>query len=321
MQILSGILNKINILVVEFQASDTTNIQAYIAKFNRNQIQLLPVNQSELTPQELTVVLYAGYGVLTKNKDDNTELLEKIKLNTEVYLYTEDTANHTLSFMRKEQLSKHVFSENYLVINQGCIANIQPPTIQSYIKNVYIKQIQWKSLFRIDSLGQQIATAFVKKTKMFFLLGCLSILILNAFIGHNISTKYKDQHKTLVLLRKKLDTEKRMTNQQIQRIQSFKSNLPYNYAWLCDQIASVVPLSIFLTELSIQPPLKSNSIKDKQSVDENRIYISGESSDSKSISQFIEDLEKLSFIKKTQLEKVTSKSNADKLSFLIKIEI
>lgn len=87
-----------------------------------------------------------------------------------------------------------------------------------------------------------------------------------------------------------------------QQILNQLSNEPrFSYAWIADQIASVVPDEIILTELEIQP-LKDRIQENKPvNVEKNKILIKGQSLNPASVTDFTDSIQVLGAFGPVQL--------------------
>ena len=140
-----------------------------------------------------------------------------------------------------------------------------------------------------------------KKVSLPVLLFLIVVLLINFFVQQNIANQLQEQQIRLAQTKRNTAQVEKNLGEKQQILNQLSNEPRFSYAWIADQIASVVPDEIILTELEIQP-LKDRIQENKPvNVEKNKILIKGQSLNPASVTDFTDSIQVLGAFGPVQL--------------------
>ncbi|MNS43826.1 hypothetical protein D3C72_762460 [compost metagenome] len=129
---------------------------------------------------------------------------------------------------------------------------------------------------------------------LFFLL----ILLINFFVfSHYNSKKQLLSSDSITITAKDLDKLKEQVKEKEELLKDQGGDFPYKYAYLADHIASTVPSSVQLDELTINPFDERRSKEQKRKIlEQGKVVIRGTANDIQPVNNWVLKLQELPFI-------------------------
>ena len=327
MGVVRKILNQTHVILIRFNNVDTFSV--CLLKY-KNNILLEKQEDFDITATETSkeqipiIVLLQGYGIITKDCDNNKDIIAKVTADNKSFLWTFDYKGH-ISFVRIEEVDRilqKLKKWQDRVIEIECLANnVDEKTVESRITQISKESFSLRNIIKPAIYSSRLAMLFFQRIKLTVLVLILLILVANTFVSRNLSDLYAQTNAKLTMMQKQHGQISNTEQQKQQAIAGYSKRLAVNAAFACDRIAIVTPDQITLTELYIQPLSKPFESGKELKVYENKIYISGYTSYYSNISEYIANLEKESFIKQLTLTSVAQDSKTALFHFNIHIDL
>ncbi|TDQ21831.1 hypothetical protein [Tenacibaculum caenipelagi] len=230
--------------------------------------------------------------------------------NAEIIIESERIIDIELKHFDK----KEEYKVNGLVLNNSSLLSL------GTVINCYLKSNFYQGEERVSTYKGRI---IFKKGYKVILVVCFLILLINFLVFNTYYKKveqlnnhidlYNNTRTELNLLRSKVSEKENVLSQ-------IKSYVSSNLSRYVDEIVTIVPSSILLSELNYQP--FSSSIKEGKEIKNelSQIKISGSFKNNSDLSGWIDKLERLNWIKAIEKLSIVNTVRGSKFYFSIKIE-
>jgi Tfp pilus assembly protein PilN len=327
MGIINKILNQVNVLSIAFR--DVDNFDTRLIKYKNGKLlsttNNLDINIIETSKEQTPIIIMlSGYGVITKDCETNKDIISRVTSDKEHFSWNFDYQGH-ISFVRKEQvavvLKKLKNSQNKIIKIECLSGGVNQEEIENRIAQICREDISVKNIIHPTTYSSRLAIMLFQKLKLPVLVLVLLILVANVFVSGNVSEIYAQNNLRLTALQKQHGQVSSITQQKQQVIANYNKYLSIKTAFVFDRIALVTPIQITLSELAIQPLARPFELNKYPKLQENKIYITGFTQDYESISEYIDNLENETFIKKLTLTSVEQDNKTGLFTFKINIDI
>lgn len=328
MSVVRKIFNRINVLLVTFSDADSFSVSVLQYRNSKLSAKYEDLNASayaDILKEQIPIaVLLKGYGVITKNCETNKDIIAKVTAEQSHFLWNFDYKGHIL-FIRTEQVDKALGKLQKWqdkIIETACVDdNADERAIESLTAQISSDKFSVRHIAAPTLYGSRMAMMLVQKIKLPVLLFILLLLVANTFVSSNISDTYAQSAARLTAIREQRGQLSSIEQQKQQAIAGYSRRMPAKIASLCDRIALITPQQITLTELHVQPLVKSFEAGKELKLHDNKVHISGYASSYASISEYIADLQKEPFIQKLTLASVAQSAKTSLFAFSIYIDL
>ena len=315
---LRDILPRFNVVVANYESSESFTIVVYQGCYKRGEVEFsLPEIKTEPDKSwdSFPLLLYiCGYGVINKS----TEQAYQVVSDNERFMYTLKS-NGTVCFVRKSQIEPLLEKLGNSLLYTECIDKDED--ILSLSKNYYLSKINLKNLLRPDAVGSQLSIRLYEKIKLLVLITVLVMLLINFAASGSINKRYSETHALLTMLRSEKGRQDEVSKQEQGMLIEFNSGINSGFAYLSDCIGAAVPDSIILQSLVIQPPAKRIEEGKPFKVEASKIIIKGESVRAADISLFVLQLKNINKIRDLIISSVEQNRDGEALGFVIELEL
>lgn len=319
--------NKINILLTNYQSPADFTLSLYTVTIgfkNRylikkeGRFQSSKLQQIECLP---TLLLLTGYGVLHKTREENPEMIERIISGSNTFFYKEKSGE--ISLIRKDQLmhATGLFEKNKIEPCDIDFIKSEPSQedIQLYANDFIKRNITLKALVYPGKSNSLIAQHIYKRIRYYLLTVAFILLTANTFIKYKLEQTCNKQTVELIAIQKQNSKLNSVSMEKKQVLKIFQGNLPWQYSMLCDYLAALVPSEIILQRIGVQPLSKNLANGELPKIIPNTILITGCTSQTETITDFIQKIEKEPYSKKIQLKQMRQNKEDGTFTFMIEI--
>lgn len=271
-------------------------------------------------------IAYAGFGIISKNVEANSEIVQKIKNDTDSFVWDETATE--ITFLRRERIDKVV--EKYqldknIPLAVFCFAGLTPSAFQDAAldrSSACCKDaVNLPTMLKPSQRGSVLCRLIASKFKWPVFAVLLLLLVVNLFADRSIRSEYNSSQVRLGQLEKKRGREDQVAARNKQMFAEFNQKLPFEFSWLCDRAGIVLPEGITLTLIVIQPVKKALENGKKPVVEHNRMIIKGLAPEAEDITYYMSALGKLIRSANVKLTSVERTREADRLDFAISIDL
>lgn len=297
----------------------TTGLQARISNARPENI----VKEAKRMP---LLIAYAGFGIISKNVETNPEIVEKIKSDGGRFIWNETATE--ITFLRRERIEKVVGEyqlDKNIPLAVFCFAGLMPSAFQDAAldrSSAYYKDtVNLPMMLKPSQAGSVLCHLSASKLKLPVFAVLLLLLVVNLFADRSVRAEYNSSQARLGQLEKQRGQEDQAAARNRQMFAEFDKKPPFEYSWLCDRAGIVLPESITLTLMVVQPVKKALENGKKPLLEHNRIIIKGEAPEAEDITYYTNSLGKLIQPANVKLTSMERSREADRLEFSISIDL
>lgn len=166
-----------------------------------------------------------------------------------------------------------------------------------------------------------VVKVLCRRLRLPVLIGLLLLLVGNTFIYDSLKERRANQRSVLSAQEKKQGETQHRSQQRITVINEFSHRLSVRQALLIDRAVSHLPLSITLTELAVQPLLKSLEEGKSPICAAEQLIIKGKTDDAGSVSTLIQGLKSEPLLHAAQLNKLSQNRDNTLIEFEITVTL
>lgn len=335
MGLLKQVLGNLVVLCVRFESTAQFSVLLYVLKVNRKGCHILrqivqpdaKIYKAECTGHWVLIAV-SGHGIITKSTTE-TSIVEKVTSNPDQFAWSvssDEKKNKTISFVRREQL---VSLYKYLSDNHIVWGRIQfAPSVENdasivcnVTKTFYQQELKWRVLLQPTVQSSLVVKVLCRRLRLPVLIGLLLLLVGNTFIYDSLKERRANQRSVLSAQEKKQGETQHRSQQRIAVINEFSHRLSVRQALLIDRAVSHLPLSITLTELAVQPLLKSLEEGKSPICAAEQLVIKGKTDDAGSVSTLIQGLKSEPLLHAAQLNKLSQNRDNALIEFEITVTL
>ena len=254
------------------------------------------------------VLTISGKGVISKIYKENSEELKRITEQPNDFLFASENVGDgmlKLTFLRRnlyDILCEELNIENFTLVEVRIDANNNPEQeARKAAEDFWTSKFSIKEAFAPSIRSSSLLSLVAKKVSLPVLLFLIVVLLINFFVQQNIANQLQEQQIRLAQTKRNTAQVEKNLGEKQQILNQLSNEPRFSYAWIADQIASVVPDEIILTELEIQP-LKDRIQENKPvNVEKNKILIKGQSLNPASVTDFTDSIQVLGAFGPVQL--------------------
>lgn len=333
MNLLVNILKKIHVI---YAIHDGSRFDFHLVEINidKNGVKMnkcfrdIPV--TDITGNKFNaplILIVSGKGVISKNYNENSEELKQITNQPNDFLFACEKMENGLlkvTFLRRklyDALCKELnVGELPLVEVRIDTNNNLDEEARKAAEEFWTSRFSIKEAFTPSMRSSNLLSLIARKISLPVLSVLLAVLLANFFIRQNIAGRLKEQQYLLAQAKKNtVQTEKSLGEKQ-QILDQLANESNYPYAWIADQIASVVSDEIILTELNIQPLVDRVQENKPVKVERNKVVIKGKSTNSTSVAAFVDSIHGIGIFGTVELD-ILNKDKNDNYQFTLNISL
>lgn len=325
----SCILNRVNLLCIDFVDAQQYSIYLYRCRYSKpitisEQIAVSSIDEDKkmIVSAPLIVLIY-GYGIICKDADDTTGIVEKVVSSPTDFVWN-IADDGSISFVRREQpagVLKLIQNIDARVIRTEYALSCTDALRDTILNRYFDRQVTWRNILKPSVDGSLLARLMVKKLRLAILLLLLVLLICNSFISRSINNNYAEIHARYQAARINVGKTSELSRQKRDVINRFSRKLPFAYSVLCDRLALSLPQGVSFTNLLLQPLKKPVEVNAELQISDNKIVIIGLSDTSEQISTYISTLGDLNYPFRITLSSIEQNRDKNLFIFTINIEL
>lgn len=324
MKLLHNILNRVNVLTVEYSTTDSYSLYLTECRWrggaigcgDGEEVADLADVRKKLTAFPV-VVLVAGYGIITRQADTSADIVAKVTAADSYFRWTR--RGNDISFMRKEQLKPLTDALGEIKAKMAAVQCAM--TVKNAAERYYAEQVNLTTLLKPSTTGSAMAQYAAARLKLPVLGLILLALMINTMVSPGVRAEYEIANAELQALRRTIGQADDATRRQREFLTEYSRTLPLRISFLCDRLAAAVPEGITLTSLAVQPPLRSIENNKKTTFAEDAVEIMGEASGAGDVSDYIARLNGLGIASQVRLASMEQDWESGLFGFKIEIEL
>lgn len=257
------------------------------------------------TPIILTI---SGKGIISKNYKENSEELKRITEQPDDFLFASENMGDGIlrvTFLRRhlyESLCKELVVEKLSLVEVRIDANNDPEQeAQKAAEDFWTSEFGVKEAFTPCMRSSCLMSLVAKKILLPVLLFLIVVLLINFFVQQNIGSQLQEQQTLLAQTKRNTAQVEKNLGEKQQLLDQLGNEAKFPYAWIADQVASVVPNEMILTELNIQPLRDRIQNNKPVTTENNKVVIKGRSINPTSVTDFIDSIHGLGVFGAIQL--------------------
>jgi len=330
---MNAIVNKISVISVHYSDLESFSATTYLLKRTKDKVYIIQSLSGFGFPSRgnyITLVIISGYGVVSKTSDGSAEdLISKISNDGETFTfcYSEKNNEKKINFIRNSQLkapNDRLEELKMPVCGFNLLAQKEMPKeedITHLAGEFVVESLTLKNIVKPGIRNSSIAFWVYKKTRLKILCCILMLLIISIFITNSVKEKSVALTSRIEEVQKKIGKDNSSVQQKEVLFREFEQNIAWKYCWLCDRIAGDVSDKIKLSSLTIQKLQKKLDNNKSPELLNNTILVSGSSTYSEDVSDFMSALKKEPFVRELTLLSAKKSKESDALNFTIEILI
>ena len=325
-------IHKINIITLHFIDSKTCNIMCYFIDYKKNNVSPLvrKENISDLDTfyTKIPVLIVAfGYGIIIKDKNnvENQEIIEKVRLDKESFIFNEDES--CFSFARKVLLESYISAVQKNNITVFPIKILSQEMLSSelqvynYAVNFLKQEAGFRKFYNPSIYSTVIYERIYKRMRIYALLSTLFILTINYFIKSSINKEYTSLNFAVEKLKAQLNSEAQYKQNIRLEMEKFCNTRVWPASLISDNIASSIPDQIYLNQISIYPYQQQPDRKELPQFWDKLVIINGSAKTYDAILSLVSTLGVNGYSDKVTLDYVKRAKQPNEFDFKISIEV
>ncbi|MCD8172859.1 MAG: PilN domain-containing protein [Alistipes sp.] len=269
------------------------------------------------------IAVFCGHGIISKSRETLPQkVLESISGHGEEFIWSEKEGIITL--MWREQASVAMDQLNDPALSCVSVTVSAASDDEAVLKAALSRipdLIRIRRILKADRTGSILSTILYNRIKLPFLALVLCLLVGNYFIGEKARADYASSTAEVQALRKAAGAAGETDRQRKAMLDGYIQKIPHGFSWICDRIAIVLPKSMTLTSLKVQPALKKPENGKPLQLDERRVEISGEATNTEDINLFISALSRLEFARAVKMVALHQNRNSGELEFRLQLDL
>lgn len=334
MNLLHKILPRAGVLTVIF--SDGDNYTVRLLKCRRRggatgcsdaeDVTGLEGIRKELTSLPV-IVAVGGYGVISK--ETSADIAGKVMADDSGFLWSEHGG--TISFVRERQLAglrQSLEDAGAKVVLTECIRHEKnagdeqlKQTVIDIADRFYTEKLRVGNVLKPTAQGSSLAQLAASKLRLPVLGAVMLALTVNALYAPKVRGRYENARMEFEAVSKTIGQSGEASRRQQEFLAEYARTLPRRISLMCDRAAMALPGDITLTTLAVQPPARSPENNRKTVFANDCMVITGESTSSGSISQYVSALGGLDFARQVHLTSVEQEKESNMFIFKITVDL
>lgn len=325
-------IHKINIITLHFIDSKRCNIMCYLIEYKKTKDGTLVTkeNISDLhtfSTKDPVLIIACGYGIIIKDKNDmeNQEIIEKVRLDKESFIFNED--ENYFSFARKTLLESYISviqKNNITVFPIKFLSQDMLSTelqVYNYAVNFLKQEAGFCKFYNPSNYSIVICERLYKRMRIYALISTLFILTINYFIKNSITKEYTSLNFEVGKLKAELNSKAQHRQNIKLEMEKFSNTRVWPTSYISDCIAASIPDQICLNQISIYPYKKQPDKKELPQFWDNLTIIDGYATTYDAILALVSTLEVNSFSNKVNLDYVKQAKQPNEFDFKISITL
>ncbi len=326
MRLLENIYNKLSIVICNFSDADSYTLSYALSHKTKNGIRIKRTNSEteskEWSAKYPAVLVVCGYGVVAKSVIEGDETIAKITSEGGNFVWNYSSDGTMLYFARRSQVDKLTDAlDDIKIFKYECCGAVQADDdtfLTEAISALYADTIKYRTLLKPASQNSVLALYLAKRIRMPLLVILFLLLLANVFIDKNIGDRATISRAQLTTMQNNRSRQNTSDNaSRTARAEFDNALLDIRYAVVLDRIAAIVPTSITLTQLSVQPKLRAVENGKKPILSNNSIVIEGTAHSAEDVSSFVASLRNVDFIKEVTLASLSTARGSSQPQFRI----
>lgn len=256
------------------------------------------------------LIFVMGYGVICKRRGEADHVVDKVLNDTKNFM-SDLSSEDRVWFVRREHI------ESLYVKYPDAIAIKCTPLDEDDVGEVVAKELR----FGFSEKGSILCSVLARKLRLPMSLIVFVVMLVNFFVYDDLGQKV--QERELLLQRLESERVKRVsfTENAAKIVDEYRYDLPHKHSFIYDRIGVIVPESIILQKVSIQPLKKAIENNRKIELVKGELIIKGRSGEVESISSFIAMLHDESFVADLRLESIDQDVDTGLFQFILRVKL
>lgn len=256
------------------------------------------MHKGELSP---CIVVFMGYGVVTKSVDSEHEIVLKVKQGTD-FLWREEKERNTLHFIRRaqadgllEEWGKKGVPIADVQVRSGSYSGQCPESqvLPQETASGFFEGIRLHTLFiRPDGQSHVVANLIYSRLKLPVLVSLFVLLTVNYPLQRHFREEKARQQTELKRLQQKDDARQSGLQKNVALMQEFRRLSEMAVCLIADRVAAAVPAKVKLQCLTVNPVSGRIEEKKELRVQSPYVYVEGIAAGASEVSRYTEQLEK-----------------------------
>ncbi|MCD7970262.1 MAG: hypothetical protein LUF87_07910 [Alistipes sp.] len=267
------------------------------------------------------IVCYTGYGIISRPKDDiPVKIREKLNAGSDEFIWSA-TKDGQISLIRGEQVRSiyRTFEKGKRLIVGTVVGGDQSD--DKVVENAgrLLGEFRAKDVLRLDKTGSALATVVYHRLRMPVLGIVLVLLLINYFVGANAHAKLSRALTDVQRYEMAAGLAGEAGRQKTELYEKFDRRIPHGFSWICDRLAIVLPPSVQLVALKLQPLARSIEQVKELKIEERIVEISGNAGNTEDILLYISALKQLNFAREVRMVSFEQERNSNLLFFKLMV--